>query len=59
VVQGELGRFTIATGQTGLEGFNRMPGPRAGVSWLIWAWAITGCTGGSRRCSTCSCRPSP
>jgi Mn2+/Fe2+ NRAMP family transporter len=41
VVQGELGRFTIATGQTGLEGFNRMPGPRAGVSWLIWAWAIT------------------
>jgi manganese transport protein len=40
VVQGELGRYTIATGQTGLEGFNRMPGPRAGVSWLVWAWAI-------------------
>jgi len=39
VVQGELGRYTIATGQTGLEGFNRMPGPRAGVSWLVWAWA--------------------
>jgi Mn2+/Fe2+ NRAMP family transporter len=41
VVQGELGRFTIATGQTGLEGFNRLPGPRLGVSWLIWLWALT------------------
>ena len=40
VVQGELGRYTIATGQTGLEGFNRLPGPRAGVSWLVWAWAM-------------------
>ena len=41
VVQGELGRYTIATGHTGLEGFNRLPGPRMGVSWLVWAWAIT------------------
>ncbi|HXW06496.1 MAG TPA: Nramp family divalent metal transporter, partial [Vicinamibacterales bacterium] len=41
VVQGEIGRFTIATGQTGLEGFNRLPGPRLGVSWLVWAWGIT------------------
>jgi manganese transport protein len=40
VVQGEFGRYTIATGDTALEGFNRMPGPRAGVSWLVWAWAI-------------------
>jgi Mn2+/Fe2+ NRAMP family transporter len=40
VVQGELGRFTIATGQTGLEGFNRVPGPRAGVNWVVWAWAV-------------------
>src|SRR5687767_12379124 len=40
VVQGELGRYTIATGHTGLEGFNRMPGPRLGVSWLVWAWAV-------------------
>ena len=30
VVQGELGRYTIATGHTGLEGFNRVPGPRLG-----------------------------
>src|SRR5215203_2630820 len=41
VVQGELGRYTIATGHTGLEGFNRVPGPRLGVSWMLWAWAIT------------------
>ncbi len=39
VVQGELGRYTIATGETGLEAFNRMPGPRLGVSWLVWTWA--------------------
>ena len=26
----------------GLEGFNRVPGPRAGVSWLVWAWAVDG-----------------
>ncbi len=41
VVQGELGRYTIATGDTGLEGFNRIPGPQLGVSWLVWAWAVT------------------
>jgi Mn2+/Fe2+ NRAMP family transporter len=41
VVQAELGRFTIATGRTGLEGFECVPGPRAGVNWLVWAWAIT------------------
>src|SRR6185436_10931198 len=41
VVQAELGRYTIVTGNTGLEGFNSVPGPRAGVSWLVWAWAAT------------------
>jgi manganese transport protein len=41
VVQGELGRYTILTGKTGLEGFNGVPGPRIGVSWLVWAWGIT------------------
>jgi manganese transport protein len=41
VVQAELGRYTIATGHTGLEGFNRVPGPRLGVSWVVVAWAIT------------------
>ena len=41
VVQGELGRYTIVTGKTGLDGFNGVPGPRLGVSWLVWAWVLT------------------
>src|SRR5687767_1850647 len=40
VVQGELGRYTIATGHTGLEGLNRVPGPRLRVGWLVWVWAV-------------------
>ncbi len=40
IVQAELGRYTIASGETGLEGFNRVPGPRWKVSWVVWAWAF-------------------
>ena len=41
IVQSELGRYVIATGETGGEGLNRVPGFRiAGVSWVVWAWAI-------------------
>ena len=41
IVQGELGRYTVATGETMLEGFNRIPGPRIfGAAWLVWCWAI-------------------
>jgi manganese transport protein len=40
-VQAELGRYTIATGHTGLEGFDELPGPRVIVRWLVWVWAIT------------------
>jgi len=39
VVQAELGRYVIATGETGLAGFNQVPGPRAKVNWIVWAWA--------------------
>jgi manganese transport protein len=39
VVQAELGRYVIATGETGLAGFNHVPGPRAKVNWIVWAWA--------------------
>jgi manganese transport protein len=40
-VQSELGRYIIATGHTGAEGFVHMPGPRpAGISWAVWAWAV-------------------
>jgi len=39
-VQSEIGRYVIATGRTGAEGFNEVPGPRVfGVNWVIWAWA--------------------
>ncbi|MGH9660744.1 MAG: Nramp family divalent metal transporter, partial [Bryobacteraceae bacterium] len=40
IVQAELGRFTIASGETGLEGFNRVPGPRWKVNWVVWCWAF-------------------
>jgi Mn2+/Fe2+ NRAMP family transporter len=37
-MQAEIGRYSIVTGETGLAGFNRMPGPRWGVNWVVWAW---------------------
>lgn len=38
VVQNELGRYSIATGETTLEAFDRLPGPRWKVSWMVWCW---------------------
>jgi manganese transport protein len=45
VVQGELGRYTIATGETALEAFARVPGPRmpgtrGQVNWLVACWLV-------------------
>ena len=40
VIQAELGRYAIASGETGLESFNRLPGPRFKVNWVVWAWAV-------------------
>ena len=40
VVQNELGRYSIGTGETTLEAFNRIPGPRARVSWVVWLWLV-------------------
>lgn len=43
-VQSEIGRYVIASGETGAEGFNHVPGPRfAGVNWIVWAWAVMVC----------------
>jgi manganese transport protein len=40
-VQSEFGRYVIATGETGAEGLNHLPGPRwLGVNWVVWAWAV-------------------
>lgn len=35
-VQSALGRHAIASGQTTFVAFNRVPGPRWRVSWLVW-----------------------
>ena len=40
VVQNELGRYAIATGETTLEAFDRVPGPRLNVSWVVWLWFV-------------------
>jgi Mn2+/Fe2+ NRAMP family transporter len=40
VVQYELGRYAIATGETTLEALNRIPGPRLGVAWPVWLWLL-------------------
>lgn len=40
IVQAELGRFVISTGETGLEAFDQVPGPRfLRVNWIVWIWA--------------------
>jgi manganese transport protein len=39
LVQAEMGRYTIATGETGLEALDRVPGPRLGAGWLVWSFA--------------------
>jgi Mn2+/Fe2+ NRAMP family transporter len=38
VVQAVLGRYVIATGETTLVAFARIPGPRVIVNWVAWAW---------------------
>ena len=40
VIQAELGRFTIATGETGLAGLNRVAGPRFKLNWIVVAWFV-------------------
>jgi manganese transport protein len=51
IIQAELGRYTISSGDTCLEAFDRVPGPRFRASWLVWLyvlWQIPGLiTGGA------------
>lgn len=37
-IQAEIGRYSVSTGETGLAGFNHIPGPRLGVNWVAWGW---------------------
>lgn len=39
-IQAEFGRYSVATGQTGLAGLNRFPGPRWRVNWILWGWVL-------------------
>ncbi len=38
IIQGELGRYTISTGETTMKALNKVPGPKLLVSWPIWCW---------------------
>ncbi len=40
IVQSELGRYTISSGDTALQAFNRVPGPRFRASWMVWFWVL-------------------
>jgi manganese transport protein len=39
-LQVELGRYAISKGRTSLDAMNEVPGPKFGVSWLVWCWFI-------------------
>jgi manganese transport protein len=40
VVQEELGRYTIISGETTFSALNKIAGPRWRVSWVVWCWMI-------------------
>lgn len=40
LIQEELGRHTILTGDTTLQALDRVPGPRWRVSWATWSWFL-------------------
>src|SRR5262245_9570196 len=37
-IQEALGRYTISSGETSLQAFDRLPGPRFVLAWPIWIW---------------------
>lgn len=40
-IQLEFGRHTIQTGETVMQSFNKLPGPRiAGTNWSVWSWLL-------------------
>jgi len=40
-VQLEIGRYTITTGHTALQGLSRLPGKKPlGVHWAVWLWLV-------------------
>ena len=43
VVQQELGRYVISSGETTFQALDRIPGPKWRVSWVVWAWVVMFC----------------
>lgn len=45
IIQAELGRYTVSSGEPFLHAFNRLPGklpgPRGKVSWFIYLWLFS------------------
>ncbi len=39
-VQVEWGRYTVSEGVSSLEALNRLPGPKALISWALWLWIL-------------------
>ncbi len=40
-IQLEFGRHAIATGETTMAAFNRLPGPKFGkANWSVWTWLV-------------------
>ncbi|WIY83069.1 Nramp family divalent metal transporter [Propionimicrobium sp. PCR01-08-3] len=39
-IQIELAKWTIATGEAGLTGFNRIPPKLGRTGWMTWAWLL-------------------
>ena len=40
ILQAELGRCVISSGDTGLKALNRVPGKIGGVSWIVLIWLL-------------------
>ncbi len=38
VVQQELGRYVIVSGETTFQALDKVPGPRWRTSWVVWCW---------------------
>ena len=43
VVQQELARYVISSGETTFQALDRVPGPKWRVSWVVWAWVVMFC----------------
>ena len=40
ILQAELGRCVISSGETGIKALNRVPGKLGGVSWVVLLWLL-------------------